>query len=105
MSEIPLNWIPLVPQRVGASAIRLRRAAVAQRGGVPPAGPLGRILGGGALSLYEEEVPRAGARIIRTYHYARWTDGSTHLWLGRRKQAGRGEGSGGLRFDVLEDAE
>ncbi|CAN5664365.1 hypothetical protein BH18ACI4_BH18ACI4_06700 [soil metagenome] len=29
-------------------------------------------------------------------------DGSTHLWLGRRKAVGRGEGSSGLRFDSVE---
>jgi hypothetical protein len=26
-------------------------------------------------------------------------DGNTHLWRGRRKGPGRGEGSSGLRFD------
>ena len=49
-----------------------------------------------------EEVPRACARITRAWQLARWTDGSTHLWIGRRKQPGRGEGSSGLRFDVIE---
>jgi hypothetical protein len=29
-------------------------------------------------------------------------DGSTHLWRTRRKGAGRGEGSSGLRFDTVE---
>lgn len=54
------------------------------------------------LLLYEEEVPREGARVTRTYQYARWIDGSTHLWVGRRKEPGRGEGSSGLQFDVAE---
>jgi hypothetical protein len=40
--------------------------------------------------------------VTRSYRYARWTDGSTHLWVSRRKQPGRGEGSSGLRFDWLE---
>jgi hypothetical protein len=65
----------------------------------------GRILtpdGGRALELYEEEVPREGVRVTRNYQYTRWFDGSTHLWIGRRKQIGRGEGSSGLRFDVAE---
>jgi hypothetical protein len=31
--------------------------------------------------------------------------GSTHLWVGRRKQPGRGEGSSGLRFDVAARGE
>jgi hypothetical protein len=54
------------------------------------------------LELYEEEVPRAGARVRRAYRLARWTDGSTHLWLGTLKSTGRGEGSSGLRFDAME---
>jgi hypothetical protein len=32
----------------------------------------------------------------------RWQDGSTHLWIGRRKKIGTGEGSSGLRFDALD---
>jgi hypothetical protein len=75
------------------------------RGGIPR----GRILepdrtpaGANPFRIHEEEVPRAGARVTREYQYARWIDGSTHLWVGRRKRAGRGEGSSGLRFDVLE---
>jgi phosphoribosylformylglycinamidine (FGAM) synthase-like amidotransferase family enzyme len=42
------------------------------------------------------------ARVTRSFQYARWVDGSTHVWMGRRKQPGRGEGSSGLRFDTLE---
>jgi hypothetical protein len=45
-------------------------------------------------------VPREGARVTRTYRYARWSDGSTQVWVGRRKTPGLGEGSSGLRFDV-----
>ena len=65
--------------------------------------PLRRILEPErALSLFSEEVPREGARITRAYQYARWIDGSSHLWIGRRKQLGKGEGSSGLRFDVID---
>lgn len=53
------------------------------------------------LAVYEEEVPREGARVTRNYQLARWLNGSTHLWI-RRKQVGRGEGSSGLRFDTAE---
>jgi hypothetical protein len=67
--------------------------------------PRGTILREGAsgaqLELYEEELPRTGIRVTRAYHLARWVDGSTHAWLGRAKRTGRGEGSSGLRFDVL----
>ena len=54
------------------------------------------------LVLPEEEVPRAGARITRAYQLARWSGGATLLWVGRRKGAGRGEGSSGLRFDQMD---
>ncbi len=57
------------------------------------------------LLLFDEEVPREGARVTRTYQYARWIDGSTHLWIGRRKGPDRGEESSGLEFDVMEKRE
>ena len=57
-------------------------------GSPEPVHALGRILNsdpGQALALYEEEVPREGIRVTRSYQYTRWFDGSTHLWIGRRK--------------------
>lgn len=51
--------------------------------------------------LFGEEVPREGVRISRAYQYTRWTNGQTYLWVGRRNEAGRGEGSSGLVFDQL----
>jgi len=54
------------------------------------------------LRLREEEVPREGARATRAYQLARWIDGTTLLWLGRRKSIGGGEGSSGLLFDTAE---
>jgi hypothetical protein len=105
-TRIPDYWIPLVPvQSADKRSVRLVRGRLmtsANDGTTLPA-PRGRILEPGKpLSLFEEEVPRSGARITRAWQYARWTDGSAHLWIGRRKQPGRGEGSSGLRFDVLE---
>ncbi len=102
-TAVPDHWIPLIPVRIreGDPAMRLLRAGA----------PRGRVLEPGRdparnpLHLSEEEVPRAGARVIRAFQYARWTDGGTHLWMGRRKGAGRGEGASGLRFDVLEPAD
>jgi hypothetical protein len=103
-TEVPEHWLPLYPMRPQANlpAIRLLR------GGTPQ----GRLLepertpeGPNPLRLYEEEVPREGAHVTRAFQYTRGTDGRTYLWLGRRKGAGRGEGSSGLRFDVLESAD
>lgn len=101
-SEAPDYWIPLVPTQVSPRAYRLRRAAMPDKAG-RPIRPLGRTLEPERpLALHEEEVPRAGARVTRAFQYARWSDGSTHLWMGRRKQPGRGEGSSGLRFDIAD---
>ena len=104
---VPDYWTPLIPVRIkaGASDIRLRRGRVL----IDDADELaftdtkGRVLEPGTeLSLYEEEIPSSGSRITRSHQYARWINGSTYLWIGRRKQPGRGEGSSGLRFDIIE---
>ena len=44
---------------------------------------------------------RAREDTERAFQFARWLDGRSLLWLGRRKRSGRGEGSSGLRFDVI----
>lgn len=107
-SETPEHWTPLLPVLTDptANAVRLVRGAVLKANGSQEiVRALGRILnpdGNPKLALYEEEVPREGARVSRNYHLTRWLDGSTHLWMGRRKQVGRGEGSSGLRFDTVD---
>jgi hypothetical protein len=101
VTSVPDYWIPFVPADGGR---RLERAAMPREGGgtFEPKGPL--LESGKPLTLYDEEVPRAGVQVTRAYQYARWVDGSTHLWVGRRKRPGRGEGSSGLRFDDLKEA-
>jgi hypothetical protein len=54
------------------------------------------------LLLHEEEIPRAGIRVVRRFQSARDPSGRLHTWVGRRKGPGRGDGSSGLDFDVLE---
>jgi hypothetical protein len=105
-TAVPDYFIPLVPDPLDptSSARRLRRGAL-----LPPAGPslglrpMSRILQPESdLLLYDEEVPRAGAVVSRAYQFARWMDGSTHLWIGRQKQAGVAPTSSGLRYDIVE---
>jgi hypothetical protein len=100
VTSVPDYWIPFVPAEGGR---RRARAAMPREGGgtFEPNGVL--LERGKPLNLYDEEVPRAGAQVTRAYQYARWVDGSTHLWVGRRKRPGRGEGSSGLRFDDLKE--
>lgn len=105
-STVPTHWIPLVPVQVnGSRSVRLRRAAMLDADGRPQFDRShGRILTptpGHRLDLFEEEVPREGVRVSRNFQYTRWLDGSTHVWVGRRKDIGRGEGASELRFDKL----
>jgi hypothetical protein len=106
-TQVPAHWIPLAAVRDRPTdPLRLRRALLLRGGpeGLMEPGPLGRILlPGKALELQEEEVPRTGIRVTRAFQCARAADGSTHLWMGRRKTPGRGEGFSGLRFDVVEE--
>jgi hypothetical protein len=53
--------------------------------------------------VFEEEVPRAGARVFQAFERTRWTDGSVITWLRVLKQTGRGEAQSGLAFDQLAD--
>jgi len=56
-----------------------------------------------AYFVHEEEVPRAGALVTQSFQRTRWRDGRAWVWLGVRKQTGRGEGSSGLAFDRIVD--
>jgi hypothetical protein len=110
-TDPPPHWFPLMPQRAQPTdpSMSFRLGAIPRtQPGVPatPLRPRGRLLApmvkDATLTLREEEVPREGARATRAYQLARWIDGTTLLWLGRRKNVGRGEGSSGLRFDTAE---
>ncbi len=54
------------------------------------------------LRVEDEEVPRDGVVVQRAFNYARDANGRGLLWIGRSKKTGRGEGSSGLRFDVVK---
>jgi hypothetical protein len=117
-TAVPEHWIPLVPVPAPGSSgtnpvIQLQRRALLRtetdgtRRTVQPKGVLLRSDPHQApdteppLRIEEEEVPREGAVVTRAFQFARWFDGRSLLWLGRRKRAGRGEGASGLRFDVI----
>jgi hypothetical protein len=101
-TEVPDYWVPLLPAQT-AQGLRLKRGAVLKMdGSTEPVHARGRILEPGQeLALFEEEVPREGVRVTRSYQFTRWIDGSSHFWVGRRKGVGSGEGSSGLKFDSL----
>jgi hypothetical protein len=118
MTSVPEHWIPMIPvHRDGDNReTQLQRAAMLRiiegdpDPAPPPVRPRTSLLRQGldqpapaAYFLHEEEVPRAGVRVTQAFQRTRWRDGRAWLWLGVRKQTGRGEGSSGLAFDRIVD--
>jgi hypothetical protein len=116
-TKVPVNYIPLVGVPVpGTNTFVLQRGANVRpnRGGpgnavqftpVPPAGKILRPDGLTSYKIVDEEIPRTGLIIQRAVYRTRWIDGSTHVWMARRRRAGEGEAQSGLRFDVPLDTE
>lgn len=100
-TDVPDNWFPLLPRRVSLGDITLDRGRLYDGDGTA-AEPIGTLLSG-QLSIPEDELPRTGKTVSRSYQYTRWTDGRTHLWSGRDVAVGRGETDSGLAFDQLVD--
>ena len=114
-TSVPENWIPFIARHNPGSnrQIRLQRAAMPRLTDAIPDSrvePRGKILRTGldqpgareTYFLHEEEVPRAGVIVTRSFQRTRWFDGKVYTWLGRRKETGRGEGASGLVFDQIE---
>ena len=108
-NSVPENWIPFIATHEPGSNRQVRL----QRGAMPRltdqmsdsvVRPRGEILRAGLAQgqpyfLHEEEVPRAGVVVDRSFQRARGVNGEVFTWLGRRKRTGRGEGGSGLVFD------
>jgi hypothetical protein len=95
-TSAPAYYIPFI-----ASQTMMQRAALLATDGThAPILPLGRLLAP-TVPLFEEEFISEGVRVERLYRLARWTDGSTHLWLARRKITGATAGASGLQFDQI----
>jgi hypothetical protein len=111
MTSVPENWIPFIPvhQANDNRQIQLQRAALPRILAGDPNLPLKvrprtTLLRPGldqkqAYYIHEETVPRAGVRVTQSFQRTRWRDGRVVVWLGARKQTGRGEASSGLAFD------
>lgn len=129
MSPVPENWIPFEPVATAAPTDpdydlaferrvllrtelqpsitpgeepRVVRREVHPRGLLLRSRPSEPVDTEPPLRIAEEEVPRDGAVVTRSFQYARWFDGRSFLWLGRAKRTGRGEGSSGLRYDAAD---
>jgi hypothetical protein len=101
-TAVPKNWIPFIAVHAegSVSEIRLQRARMV--GGEPPRGWILREPKS-PYFIEEEEVPRTGVYVDRSWQRARWLGGKTFIWVGRRKTAGRGEGWSQLVFDQVVD--
>lgn len=97
-SVVPDYWYPFLPVNGDGTHLQVCR------GKVPTSSsqPLGRMLGGEALTMFLDEIPREGVHLERRYRYTRGLDGSSFLWVSRRRSTGRGSGRSGLQFDYLE---
>jgi len=116
-NSVSENWIPFVPVHQNGSSreIHFQRASMPRITELfdPHAiRPRTQLLREGIdeednqqtpFYINEEEVPRAGVKVIGTYQRTRWYNGKIVSWYGRRKRTGRGEGSSGLRFDAVLD--
>ncbi|GJL65134.1 MAG: hypothetical protein NPIRA05_01050 [Nitrospirales bacterium] len=109
-TTVPENWIPFIAVRQPGSnrEIRLQRAAMPRLGTADLVTPRGKLLRHGLdqvapkpYFIHEEEIPKAGAVVSRSYQRTRWWDGRIYTWLGRRKRVGRGEASSSLEFDQI----
>ena len=117
MTDVPENWIPFIPVHADGHKrqIQLQRSSILRiiDGDTLKAEkikPLTNILREGLENkpkpltylIHEEEVTRAGTKVIQGFQRTRWLDGSVFVWFGAKKKTGRGEGNSGLAFDQLE---
>lgn len=99
-TDVPDNWIPLVPVRTSIRSYIFRRGIMG--------GPTGRPARAGVLEpqhpfyIADEAIPKAGVEVARAFRLTRSPDGDTHLWLAKRTRPGRGPGSSGLAFDLVQ---
>jgi hypothetical protein len=118
MTNVPENWIPFVPVHIENDnrEIQLQRASmlrIIEGDTLDPVKikPQTSILRQGledvpkpsAYYIHEEEIPRAGVRVLQSFQRTRWINGEVFVWLGMKKKTGRGEGSSGLAFDQIKN--
>lgn len=117
MTSVPEHWIPFVPEHVAGDSreIQVRRAAMPRYLTNDPTPTYERVRprtallregldAGNPYRIHEEEVPRAGSHVLRSFQRTRWTDGRVVTWVGMQKRTGRGEGHSGLAFDRIVPA-
>lgn len=110
MTEVPANWIPFIPVHPKDSNrdIQFQRGAMlnSKKIKIKPLTSILRVgldqIAATPYYIHEEELPRAGLRISKSFKRTRWTNGEVYVWIGIQKQTGKGEGSSRLEFDQIE---
>ena len=130
-TQVPLNWIPFVPQHpakdkndgdpffLGGRDIVLRRGKMPRvvNGKRVAALPRTQFLSQGLrrdlkndnyanyspLFINEEEVQQVGTRVVKNFQRARWINGQTFNWLGYQTQIKGMQADSGLKYDSLID--
>jgi hypothetical protein len=116
MTSVPEHWIPFLPVHVPDSVreVQLQRARMPRiipgdPNPLPKVPPRTTLIREGLdvspslpYFLHEEEIPRAGILVTQSFRRTRWHGGQATVWLGIRKQTGRGERGSGLAFDTIE---
>jgi hypothetical protein len=116
-STVPENWIPFIPSLVDQDTNEIQFL----RGSMPrpkPDGTAGyeRIRPMTSLLrvnldddiqrryfIHEEEIPKSGAIVSRNWQRTRWYNGKVCWWAANKKVIGKGQGSSGLKWDVIEE--
>jgi hypothetical protein len=121
MTDVPENWIPFVPVHINDNnrEIQLQRASMLRIIEEDPDEPIkikpqtsilregleNKNIDGSANQLayyiHEEEVPRSGVTVSQSFQRTRWVNGEVFVWLGMKKETGKGEGSSDLAFDQI----
>jgi hypothetical protein len=89
----PTHWVPYVPTQVTGQPVGVTELHRQAR-----PGSLAHITAESDV-LAEAEVPAGGVVVERAWQLARWIDGRTVLWVGRRVLNGTGPAASGLAWD------
>jgi hypothetical protein len=104
-TPVPPAWFPFLPVESGGSLVDFVAATIAGGSSEPWGRIIPNLSAAGASGIPEQAVPRTGLRVQRLYCRTRWNDGSTYLWIARRRLLGsRGPASGLVYDQVLPGA-
>ena len=101
-TRVPANWIPFIPVHMPNSNAEIRL----QRAKLPAAKPpMGVLLTEKSAPYFIDEkiLDSSGLLVSRTPQLARYINGASCLWIGRKKEAGKGLGWSNLKFDQVEN--